>query len=477
MKNINFSQQEKNFLKPVLDFAKTKKVKLYLVGGILRDKLIGRQKQNPDFDFCLKRRSISFGRQLAKKMSAGFVVLDEEHGACRVVKKSGAGFCTFDFSDFRGQTLEIDLLHRDFTVNTLALELEKVFSGAGGLIDLHGAQEGLKKKIIAIAHKSSFSEDPLRILRAFSYACILGFSIDKQTLILAKKERSKLAKVSFERIREELFKILDSKNSYDYIVMLDELKVIELLFPEFKSMRGIGQGPYHHLDVWQHTLESLRQMDMLFKQTKNDQIKAYLEEVISGERSRRAILKLAALLHDIGKPKALRYEEGKTIFHGHEWMGVKPTEEVAKRLKLSNDEISVLRKIVRHHLRPGFLADHEVLTSRAKFRFFRDAGSEAVSTLLMSVADQRATKGPLTTPESRAKHEKVVFGLIRESFRKAKEKKPQRLVNGDDLIRKFKLEPSPLIGKILSELEELQAIGKVKTKEDALKAAKKMIRS
>jgi putative nucleotidyltransferase with HDIG domain len=475
MKSITFTQQEKDLLKPVLDFAKTKKVKLYLVGGILRDKLIGRKKANLDFDFCLKWHAISFGRQLAKRMSAGFVVLDEEHGACRVVKKSGNGFCTFDFSDFRGETLEIDLLHRDFTVNTLALELEKAFGEKCELIDCHGAREDLKKKIIAIAHKNSFSEDPLRILRAFSYACMLGFSIDKETFVLAKKERAKLSKVSFERIRDELFKILDSKNSYDYIAMLDEQKIIEILFPELKSMRGIGQGPYHHLDVWQHTLESLRHMDLLFKQTKNEEIKAYLEEIISADRKRRAVLKLAALLHDIGKPKALRYEEGKTIFHGHEWMGIKPTEEIAKRLKLSNDEISVLRKIVRHHLRPGFLADHEVLTSRAKFRYFRDAGNEAVSTLLMSIADQRATKGPLTTPESRAKHEKVVFSLIREFYRKAKEKKPERLVNGDDLIRKFKLEPSPLIGKILSELEELQAIGKVKTKIDALKAAKKMV--
>ena len=157
-------------------------------------------------------------------------------------------------------------------------------------------------------------------------------------------------------------------------------------------------------------------------------------------------------------------------------MGIRPTEDISRRLRLSNDEIAVLRKVVRHHLRPGFLADHEVLTARAKFRFFRDAGPEAVSTLLLSIADQRATKGPLTTAASRAKHEKVVFGLIREYYRKSKEKKPERLVNGNDLMREFKLSPSPLIGKILSQLEELQGIGKIKNKEEALKAAKKLIK-
>jgi putative nucleotidyltransferase with HDIG domain len=431
---------------------------------------------NPDFDFALKKGAISFGRQLAKKMKAGFVVLDVEHGACRVVKKIDGGFCTFDLSDFRGQALEEDLLHRDFTINTLSLELEKVFSGGIELLDYHGAEADLKKKIIRLAHEKSFSEDPLRILRAFSYACILRFNIDTKTLKQAKKERAKLAKVSFERVREELFKIFDSEDAYSYIALLDELKILEVIFPEFKKMRGIGQGPYHHLDVWQHTLETLKQLDLLFKQTKNPEIKDYLNQSISSERTRSAVLKFASLLHDIGKPKALRYEEGKTIFHGHEWMGIRPTEDISRRLRLSNDEIAVLRKVVRHHLRPGFLADHEVLTARAKFRFFRDAGPEAVSTLLLSIADQRATKGPLTTAASRAKHEKVVFGLIREYYRKSKEKKPERLVNGNDLMREFKLSPSPLIGKILSQLEELQGIGKIKNKEEALKAAKKLIK-
>jgi putative nucleotidyltransferase with HDIG domain len=473
---MKFTQKERELLKPVLDFAKAKKAKLYLVGGILRDKLIGRVKLNPDFDFALKKGAISFGRQLAKKMKAGFVVLDVEHGACRVVKKIDGGFCTFDLSDFRGQALEEDLLHRDFTINTLSLELEKVFSGGIELLDYHGAEADLKKKIIRLAHEKSFSEDPLRILRAFSYACILRFNIDTKTLKQAKKERAKLAKVSFERVREELFKIFDSEDAYSYIALLDELKILEVIFPEFKKMRGIGQGPYHHLDVWQHTLETLKQLDLLFKQTKNPEIKDYLNQSISSERTRSAVLKFASLLHDIGKPKALRYEEGKTIFHGHEWMGIRPTEDISRRLRLSNDEIAVLRKVVRHHLRPGFLADHEVLTARAKFRFFRDAGPEAVSTLLLSIADQRATKGPLTTAASRAKHEKVVFGLIREYYRKSKEKKPERLVNGNDLMREFKLSPSPLIGKILSQLEELQGIGKIKNKEEALKAAKKLIK-
>ena len=133
--------------------------------------------------------------------------------------------------------------------------------------------------------------------------------------------------------------------------------------------------------------------------------------------------------------------------------------------------------MVLYHLRPGYLADNENPTARAVFRYFRDTKEEAVSVLLLSIADQRATKGPLTTKDSRAQHEWVVFRLIKEYFKKSKEKKRPRLINGDILIKKFKLGPSPLIGEILSEVEELQAIGKIKNKVGALKAARRIIKN
>ena len=153
------------------------------------------------------------------------------------------------------------------------------------------------------------------------------------------------------------------------------------------------------------------------------------------------------------------------------------TEDIARRLKLSNDEIGMLKRIVAMHLRPGYLADNEKPTERAKFRYFRDGGSEAIAVLLISLADQRATKGPLTTAASRVNHERLVARFLREYFKKIKEEKTVRLIDGHVLIKEFNLAPSPLIGNVLSELEELQAIGKIKTREEALKAARKFITS
>jgi len=473
--------KDQKALRPVYSFAKARKVKLYLVGGILRDLLLGREKQNPDFDFCLKRGAVSFGRKLTKKIKAGFVILDKEHGACRLIKRIKGKTYTFDFTDFRGKTLADDLLHRDFTINAVALELEKAFSHNKDLqdflIDPYGGKRDLKGKIIKVVNIKAFTEDPLRILRAFSLACILGFKIDRETLKLARLEKSKLSKVSNERIRDELFKIFDTLSAFDYLVMMDELKILKIIFPEIERMRGVKQGPYHHLDVWKHSLETVKQLEGLIKETKNNhEIQGYLNEYISGDRKRRALITLGALLHDIGKPAALRHENGKTKFHGHERIGLRICENIARRLKLSCDEMNSLHKMVLWHLRPGYMADIEELSPRAIFRYFRDTNREAVSILLLSVADQRSTKGRLTTKESRIHHEKIVFGLIKEYFRRLKEKKLPRLINGDDLLRKFKLEPSPLIGKILSEVEELQAIGKIKNKSEALRIAARLIK-
>jgi len=476
-----FSLQDRKILKNIYEFAKKEKISLYLVGGLLRDLIFGRKKENPDFDFCLKDKSIAFGRKLARNIRAGFVVLDQRHGACRLVKLIGGKVYTFDFTDFRGKTLKEDLLHRDFTINTLALGIEHFTAKKEDLKDLiidhYEGMEALKAGVIKAVNKRVFIEDPLRILRAFSFSSILNFKIDNLTLRLLKSQKRRLSGVSFERIRDELFKIFDQPVSVKYLKQLDNAGILKVIMPEIERMRNIGQGPYHHLDVWQHTLESIRELELLFEEIRNNcRIEDYLNEVISSGRRRRQLLKLAALLHDIGKPASLRRRGNKIIFHGHERVGVAIGLGIAKRLKLSNDEWETLRKIILWHLRPGFLSDNTIVTPRAIFRYFRDTKEEALSVLLLSLADQRATKGPLATKESRRRHEELVASLIKQYFKTKDEKKPRRLIDGNELMRRFKLKPSPLIGKILSELEELQAIGKVRNKGQALKISAKIIR-
>jgi len=478
---LKFPKKDRDLMEPVIEFARKRRVKLYLVGGALRDLILGRVKENSDFDFALKRGAISFGRTLAKGFSCGFVVLDKEHGSCRLVRKLKHKICTYDFTDFRGINIEDDLLHRDFTINATALDASHIltpFDLSASLIDPYGAKLDIKNKIIKTVNKNSLKEDPLRLLRAFSFALLLKFEIQPSVLKLIPPVKNKLKAVSGERIRDELFKIFATVDSYECFRQLDKAGILKVVFPETEGMRGIGQGPYHHLDVWSHTLETLKQLELIFKDTKKKEISFFLDEIISGERKRGALLKLAAFLHDVGKPKALRHEDdGRITFHGHERVGLNIATNIAKRLKLSNDEMHILRKIILWHLRPGYLSDLDILTARAKFRYFRDTAQEALSVLILSLADQRATKGVFTTALSRKRHEKTVNVLIKELFRKKKEKKQVRLITGDDLIRAFKLKPSVLIGEILAKIEELRAIGRIANKPAALAAAARIIKA
>jgi poly(A) polymerase len=419
--------------------------------------------------------------------------LDRIHGCARVVYKyrrpdGSGGICTLDFTDFRGKTLEEDLLHRDFTINSMALELGALLSRmekrrlsrkdyAAMLLDPYHGIEDLQARVVRLVNKRGYDEDPLRILRAFSLSAIFEFAIDKETLRRAVGERKKLSVVSPERVRDELFKVFSSHRAYESLVSLEKNKLLELIVPEIKPLQKLARGgQYHHFDVLGHTLETVKHLELIFQEfRRRARINGFLNEEISCGRRRYALMILAALLHDVGKPRTLRVRGAKIMFHGHERVGAFMAEDICVRLKLSNDETRRLKQIIFAHLRPGYLADSSP-SARARFRFFRDTASEALSVLLISLADQRATNGPQATAQSRLNHERLVQKLIRVYCAKKNTAPAPRLVDGNDIMRRFTLEASPLIGRVLGELQELQAIGKVKTRQEALRAAAALIK-
>jgi poly(A) polymerase len=464
--------------KTLISLATKEKQEIYLVGGFLRDLYLGRSKEALDLDFSLKSGAIDFGSRLARALKAGFVVLDKERGCCRVVcrDKKIRKTLTFDFIDFRGKDLKEDLLRRDFTLNTLVVKLPLKLPLKGSKVeDFYGARRDIKKKIVRVVDDASFDEDPLRILRAFSLSAIFGFKIEARTLALIKKKRAALKEVAGERCRDEFFKILGTAQAWRFIAFLDRCKVLEIIIPQVIVMRDCRQGGYHHLDVWGHSLETVKKLEeLMVTLRKNKDIHACLDEVMAADRKRVQLLKLAALLHDIGKPKAFEVKAGKTMFHGHERIGRIISDSVCERLKLATREKFALDTIIFWHLRPGYLADNEVLTKRAVHRFFRDTQEEAVSVLLVSIADQRATRGPLATAESRKKHEKVAFALLKKYFEKLKETPFKRLIDGKDLIGKLRLRPGPVFSVVLNAVEEAQVEGRVTTKAQALVLARRV---
>jgi poly(A) polymerase len=407
----------RGLLQSVQDLAVKRRSKVYLVGGSLRDIILKKDKPNPDLDFCLKSSAINFARQVAGEIKAGFVVLDRVHGCARVVKKAPGKIITLDFSDFRAKTLAEDLLYRDFTINSMALGLDEILKGKDfdqALIDLYNGRNDLSKGLIRQVHSKSFDDDPLRIMRAFSLSAIFGFKIDPRTSRQISLKKNKLNSVSSERVRDELFKILASPQSYDIFSLLDKFGILELIFPEIRKMKRNNKRSFSRLNVWKHTMLTFQNTEAIINGFKrNPGINEYLGQEISSGRARAELLKLAALLHDVGKPQTFRVERGKVQFHGHERLGAGLTGAIAIRLKLSNEELRILKRIVFLHLRPGYMVTNSLLTAKAKFRFFRDSGDDAGSVLILALADERSTRNYLLLDKIRQKYEKLIPRLLK----------------------------------------------------------------
>ncbi len=470
-------------LKIIRDSAKTRGLKIYLIGGFLRDLLLNRHGVAGalDFDFAIEKDAISFAQSFARTIKGVFVLLDQENGCGRGVKKYEGKSLIFDFADFRAKTLRGDLAHRDFTINTLCVDLDDLKEETEFLKVIRNFKNGkkdLKLKTIRMVSAKVFQEDALRLLRAFSLRAALGFKIESKTLVQIKKDRGLLKDVSLERIRDEFFKILASNRAFENLRAMDHIGLLEEVIPQIRVMFGVKQGGYHHLDVWPHSLQTVHQLEKILQEIQDDknqqELNVYLGERLSGTRLRRDLLKLAALLHDIGKPDTQKQEKDRMSFHGHEHVGAAISRSVARMLKLSVHERHMLEDIVRWHLRPGYLSNFKNPSERSIFRYFRDTKEEALSILLLSLADQRSTRGPMTSEVDQNHHETIVRKLIDRYFEIKRQKPFVRLINGHDLIKKLKLKPSPLFAKILREIEEKQTLGKIQSKEEALALAQKI---
>ncbi len=467
------------FVLTIQKMARQKKVDVFLVGGFLRDAALN--KAGHDFDFALEKGAIAFARTFAKTIKGAFVLLDEEHGCARVVKKAAGAIETYDFTDFRAPTLKGDLSHRDFTINAFAVKLNDLSADTGiadHILDLCGGMKDLKAGRLRMVRATTFKEDPLRLLRGFSLRAQLGFVIEPKTLTQIKKDKDLLRNVARERILDEFFKVLQSPRAAENLRAMDKIALLEQVIPQITIMYRVKQGGYHHLDVWPHSLETVAQLENVFAEYAGDaEVNEYLDEALAGTRTRRGLLKLAALLHDIGKPQTRKKEKDRMSFHSHEHVGKGISRSVAKLIMLSSRERMMLEDIVLWHLRPGYLSNFKKPSERAVFRYFRDTKEEAAAVALLSIADQRSTRGPLSSKTDEAHHIKICRKLIAQFFAAKKVEPFVCLINGNDLIKKLKIKPGPIFGKILQGVEEAQATGKITTKDEALALAKRIAAS
>jgi poly(A) polymerase len=473
---MNSSIKKIPYILSLSRIAKSKSINLWLVGGYLRDIYLKRKKDLVDFDFCVEKNTLSLVKEFSREVKSKYIILDAVEESFRVIVKSKKKNYQFDFSKMRGASLKEDLNLRDFTINTLAVDVcDRKFK----LIDMCGAKKDLDKGLIRVPSERVIKDDPLRILRGFVFSAILNFRIEKNTLFYFSRYKNNIKQVSSERIVEELYKLFSAKHSYKTIKLMDPLSILDCIIPGIKQMRGIIQGDYHHLGVWDHSIETLRQFERLYENTLvfDADIDKHLKEEVAYGRSRLQIIKFACILHDIGKPRAKKKLKKKTIFYEHEKIGRDLVSKLADKLRLSHKEKDLLKKLVFWHLRPGYLADQITPTKRAVYHFFRDTQEEGIAVIVLSLSDWRATRGPLTSFKKRRRHEKIMLALLKEYIAHQKEKPLKKIIDGNDIMKRFKIESGPVVGLILKKIHEEQSLGHITNKTQAFAISRQIIRT
>lgn len=453
----------------------------YLVGGALRDYLMGR-RVGSDLDLAVEGDGFAIAVDIAALHEATFVPLDESHGTARIVLKAEEPVIV-DISSLKGPDILADLEMRDFTVNAIALSIENFLEGRlDQMLDPCGGIRDIRSKIIRICAENSFSDDPLRILRTFRFMAGLGFRIEPHTLELIPVELRRLTGVAPERIRDEFVATLAADSSGEALRTMDVTGVLQELLPELQPMRGCGQNEFHHLDVWSHSLETVRQMESLVGDVASPfgdarpLIEEYLREGPVKGRPRAALLKLAALFHDSGKPQTRFVEpSGRVRFFGHEKLSREIFELSADRLKFAKKEISLVGDLVEGHMRPMIFTG-EPVSKRAILRLHRRFRRDIIGLFLLFLADLAATCGPARTPES----EKIARNQVIRALDiclEAEKTKEAPFVNGRDMMQLFGLEPGPNMGSLLKRLRELQDLGDITSKAEAIEVAREMLRA
>jgi poly(A) polymerase len=420
---------------------------VFLVGGFVRDLILKRMRN--DIDFLVIGSGPEFAKIIADELGIKNLTIFNNFGTAHFnfeemdVEFVGARKESYDRKTRKpiveNGTFFEDISRRDFTINTLAVSLNK--DSFGDLIDTYNGYKDIQNKLIQtpLDPFKTFDDDPLRIMRAFRFASQLNFSVDESIIKAAKLMKGRLSIISQERITDEFFKILASPRPSVGVKLLFESEVLEIIFPEIAIMAGVDQRKdYHHKDVFLHTCMVV---DNICEET--DQI----------------WLRFAALVHDIAKPPTKKFVEGiGWTFHGHEELGARMMKKIFLRMKLPLHKLDYTEKLIRLHLRPIALAKEDVTDSAIR-RFIVNAGEDLEDLITLCRADI-TSKNPIKVEKYLANYERVMQ-KVRDVKERDKLREFQSPVRGEEIMQICNLKPSKKVGEIKTAIEEAILDGKI----------------
>jgi poly(A) polymerase len=431
-------------LKKIKEYASKSNKKVYLVGGMLRDLLLGLEIN--DIDIAISGKGKDFAQALGKCFR-----LKKDLNEFRVTN----GDMDIDVLGLGSMEIFEDLERRDFTINAMAYNLlDRRF------IDPFNGVKDLEKGIIRAVGRKNIVEDSCRILRGLRFRAYFGFEIEENTANLFNEYSDKLASVPPERIHYELMLIFNSDKAHLAIVP----EIFDKIFPGFLKMKEIKGGKISE-NLMEHSIMTLKEIDSLSRDfsvfgASRKKVETYFLENKIG-------LKLAALLHDIKKPNAKQMVGDEVHFYGHDKMASDWFGKIGKELKFSSEERNYISKLIENHMWLHLLAAQSEITERARRRLCFELGEDVIGLALLSLADQIATTG------NKDPHLMEVCKQIIGYYFSMKDEVEEPLLRGRDLIEHFDLAPGPAFGNILNKVQMAYEEGEIKTKEEAIEFVRK----
>ena len=444
----------------------------WIVGGAVRDRLLGRA--TTDLDIAVAEEPKEGARALARATGGSPFRLSGAFGAWRVVGPDHSWHV--DLVVLRDGDIHADLAARDFTLNAMAEPL-----AGGELLDPHGGRADLEARRLRMVSQAALADDPLRTLRAVRLAIDHELTIDPETAKAIADAAPGLERVAAERVFGELKHIVRSPSVRTGLQLMDAHGITAQVLPELLALRGVEQNVFHHLDVYDHTLEVLDQVVAIERDPfaagfgeHSEAVAELLREPLADELTRGESMRIAALLHDAAKPWTRMERPGGGFgFPGHDREGARVARDVLRRLRASERLAAHVSALCLHHLRLGFLVHERPLDRRAIWRYLRATEPYAVDVTIFTAADRLATRGKNAEPAIGA-HMEVAREVLGPALARRAAGPGEPLLRGDELARELGLRPGPQLGELLAQLEEDRFVGVIATREDALRRAREL---
>ena len=433
----------------------------YLVGGSIRD-LFTKKCEFCDRDISIKGAE-NFARKIANKWDGTFIELDSENKIYRVVLPDKINF--LDISELQGNTIEEDLKRRDFTINAIAYDLAN-----DKFVDVTGGLKDLKNKVLRHIDDKNFEDDPLRILRAFRFYAVTGFKMTIELENALKKYMPMALNPAKERINYEIMKLFGGDFASGALLKMDEFGLLEKIFPCVTEMKKVPPNTHHHLDLFHHVVETVRQIEILYNEISGFE-KEHLDAIDFGGFPRINHLKLAGFLHDIGKFSTWTIEEGgRHRFIKHDDVGSKMVLPLLRDLKFSKKQIEYISCMIKNHIYPSNVIVAPSLNDKVMMRYVRKMGDNVIDNIILAKADRLSAKGVDITEEIVNANISGLDKLLDFYLSKKDSLAPlPKLIDGREIMEILNIKPSPKLGEIINAINEAQLNEEITTHEEAIK--------